>query len=64
MATPAALTPSAAEDDAACLEGAVNQAIEACDGDLRATIRALILINEFLETQVSAGLRAWRQGCA
>ena len=51
----AAPIPSAPEDEAACLEVAVNQAIEACDGDLRATIRALILANEFLETQISAG---------
>jgi hypothetical protein len=29
------------------LEVAVAQAIEACDGDLRATIRALILANQF-----------------
>lgn len=52
---PAVQIPSAPEDEAACLEAAVNQAIEACDGDLRATIRALILANEFLETQISAG---------
>lgn len=51
----AAPIPSVSEDDATCLEVAVNQAIEACNGDLRATIRALILANEFLETQISAG---------
>lgn len=39
------------------LEVAVAQAIEACDGDLRATIRALILANQFLETQISQGYR-------
>jgi hypothetical protein len=39
------------------LEVAVAQAIEACDGDLRATIRVLILANEFLETQISHGYR-------
>lgn len=52
---PADPKPSVLEDDAACLERAVNQAIEACDGDLRATIRAPILANEFLETQISSG---------
>ena len=39
------------------LEVAVAQAIAACDGDLRATIRALIVANEFLEKQVSHGYR-------
>lgn len=40
--------PSEAEK----LEVAVAQAIAACDGDLRATIRALIVANAFLEKQV------------
>ena len=39
------------------LEAATNQAIEACDDDLRATIRALIVANEFLEAQISHGYR-------
>lgn len=39
------------------LEIAVAQAIAACDGDLRATIRALIVANGFLERQVSHGYR-------
>ena len=41
------------------LDAATDQAIAACGGDLRSTIRALILANEFLEyemeRQVSAG---------
>lgn len=44
-------------DESDSLEVAVAEAIEACDGDLRATIRALILANEFLETQISQGYR-------
>jgi hypothetical protein len=44
-----------AEDD---LEAAVNQAIAACDGDLRATIRALIVANDFLESEVSELMKA------
>jgi hypothetical protein len=44
-----------AEDD---LEAAVDQAIAACDGDLRATIRALILANNFLESEVSELMKA------
>jgi hypothetical protein len=39
------------------LEAAVAQAIEACDGDLCATIRALIVANDFLESQISHGYR-------
>ena len=43
------------------LDAAVDEAIAACGGDLRGTIRALILANEFLEaeleTQVSHGYR-------
>ena len=39
------------------LEAAVAQAIEACDGDLKATIRALIVANEFLDSQILEGYR-------
>jgi hypothetical protein len=35
------------------LELAVDQAIAACGGDLRGAIRALILANDFLESEVS-----------
>jgi hypothetical protein len=44
-----------AEDD---LETAIDQAIAACDGDLRATIRALIVANNFLESEVSELMKA------
>ena len=44
-------------DDDNELEIAVVQAIAACDGDLRATIRALIVANDFLESQISHGYR-------
>jgi hypothetical protein len=49
------------------LDMAVDQAITACGGDVRATIRALIVANEFLEqelrTKVSQGyLRSMRHG--
>lgn len=37
------------------LDVATDEAIAACDGDLRDTIRALIVANEFLESQVSRG---------
>ena len=40
------------------LEAAVDQAIAACDGDLRATIRALIVANDYLETEVGELMKA------
>jgi hypothetical protein len=39
-----------ADDDG--LEAAVDQAITACGGDMRSAIRALIVANNFLETEV------------
>lgn len=33
------------------LESAIEQAIAACDGDLRATVRALVVANTFLTEQ-------------
>ena len=40
------------------LESAVDQAISACGGDTRATIRALIVANEYLETEVGELMKA------
>jgi len=44
------------EDDQ--LEAAAEQAIAACGGDLRATIRALIVANDYLETEVTELMKA------
>ena len=44
-----------AEDD---LEAAVDQVIAACNGDLRAAIRALVVANNFLESEVSELMKA------
>jgi hypothetical protein len=41
--------------DAERLEVAVDQAIAACGGDAREAVKALIVANEFLETQISQG---------
>ena len=35
------------------LEAAVDQAIAVCDGDMRAAIRALVVANHFLESEIS-----------
>ena len=40
------------------LEAAVQQAIDACGGDLKATIRALILSNDYLENEVAELMKA------
>jgi hypothetical protein len=61
----AAQTDSASEADP--LDAAIDQAIAACGGDMRDTIRALILTNAFLEheleTKVSKGfLRGVKHG--
>ena len=48
--------PSAEPDDG--LEAAVDQAISACGGDVRATIRALIVANDYLETEVGELMKA------
>ncbi len=40
------------------LDAAADQAIAACGGDLRSTIRALILANEFLELEVCELMKA------
>lgn len=40
------------------LEAAVDQAIAACAGDMRSTIRALIVANEYLETGVGELMKA------
>ena len=36
----------------------MDQAILACGGDLRATIRALIVANDYLETEVGELMKA------
>ena len=40
------------------LEIAVDQAISACGGDVRATIRALIVANEYLESEAAELMKA------
>jgi ABC-type transporter Mla subunit MlaD len=50
--------PLLSEDDASELDAAIDQAIAACDGDLRATIGALIVANNFLETEVGELMKA------
>jgi hypothetical protein len=48
--------PKTPEDNE--LDAAVDDAIAACKGDLRATIRALIVANNFLECEVEELMKA------
>jgi hypothetical protein len=52
----ASSSPSNPED--AELEAAVDQAIAACDGDMRSAIRALIVANDYLESEVGELMKA------
>jgi hypothetical protein len=47
--------PNEQEDD---LEAAVDQAIAVCDGDTRAAVRALILANNHLESEIAELMKA------
>ena len=40
------------------LETAVHQAISACGGNMRATIRALVVANEYLESEAAELMKA------
>jgi hypothetical protein len=45
--------PQAGSQDRDGLEAAADQAIATCGGDLRATIHALIIANEYLKSEIS-----------
>ncbi len=47
-------TPQGADE----LEFAVDQAIAACDGNMRSAIRALIVANDYLEAEVGELMKA------
>jgi hypothetical protein len=48
--------PDMPDDDG--LEAEVDEAIATCGGDLRATIRALMVANKYLECEVSELMKA------
>jgi stage V sporulation protein SpoVS len=50
--------------DAVLLEAAADQAIAACGGDMREAIKALIVANDFLETEVAELMCAVSQAYA
>ena len=50
--------PQPNAQDADELETAIDQAVAECGGDLRATIRALIVANNYLESEVGELMKA------
>ena len=46
------------QSDAEQLDAAADQAIAACGGDAREAVKALIVANEFLESEVSELMKA------
>lgn len=52
------------EDSNRRYEHACDQAIAMCDGNLRSTIKALIMANEYLETELQELQGAIAAGCA
>jgi hypothetical protein len=55
------VNPRQTTEDQDGLEQAVEQAVAACGGDLRATIRALIVANNYLEGEVGELMKAVSQ---
>jgi hypothetical protein len=59
MSSDPALRPQGNDqDNDSELDAAIDQAIAACDGDLRATIGALIVANNYLEVEVEELMKA------
>ena len=58
-----ALATSAAFDNSR-YEQACDQAIAMCDGNLRSTIKALIMANEYVEVELQELQAAITAGCA
>jgi hypothetical protein len=53
------------QEESEHLDIAIAQAIEACGGDMWSTIRALLLANEFLETELKANTsKGYKRGYA
>ena len=50
-------------DDVSRYERACDQAIAMCDGNMRSTIKALIMANEYLEAELAELQAAVEGGC-
>jgi hypothetical protein len=58
------MTQAAAPSETSRYEQACDQAIAMCDGNLRSTIKALIMANEYLEAELAELQAAVSSGCA
>ena len=56
------VTPSLSDNSH--YEQACDQAVAMCGGNLRSTIKALIMVNEYLETELEQLQAAVSAGCA
>jgi hypothetical protein len=59
-----AMSEPSSFSDANRYEQACDQAIAMCDGNLRSTIKALIMANEYLEAELEELQAAVAAGCA
>ncbi len=57
------MSESSSLSDANRYEQACDQAIAMCDGNLRSTIKALIMANEYLETELEELQATVAAGC-
>jgi hypothetical protein len=57
------MSEAASPSDVHRYEQACDQAIAMCDGNLRSTIKALIMANEYLETELEELQAAVAAGC-
>jgi hypothetical protein len=58
------MSEASAPSDTSRYEQACDQAIAMCDGNLRSTIKALIMANEYLETELAELQSALSTACA
>ena len=58
------MTQASAPSETSRYEQACDQAIAMCDGNLRSTIKALIMANEYLEIELQDLQAAVESGCA
>jgi hypothetical protein len=58
------MSKASSPPDVSRYEQACDQAIAMCDGNLRSTIKALIMANEYLETELEELQAAISCGCA
>ena len=58
------MTEAASMPDIHHYEQACDQAIAMCDGNLRSTIKALIMANEYLESELMELQATIESGCA